>query len=138
MQKHELKVQCIRIEPLREFLDGSQQQSQQVYDSLVIQLRILESRSRKVRKKGKDEVAPAAQELILVARVVIQLVAQVLDVEEIGPRFLLHVGELRLQQALDRAARRDRGEAAHRVGILVENASGNFVPSSQRLELVRR
>ena len=93
-------------------------------DPLGRQLGVLEPGLHQVGVEAEHERPPAAEELVLVAGVVVQLVAQVLHVEQVRPQVgvVLHVRELRVQQALDAPLRGDRREAADRVGVLVEDA----------------
>ena len=137
-QEENLEAQRIGAQPFRQFADENVKQPQQQDAALIGQLEVLEARLDEVGGQGENEGAPAAQELVLVAGVIQQLVHQEERVEQVGLQVAvgLHVGELREQHALDAAAVGQRREAAHRIGVLVEDARGHLHSSGQRLDLV--
>src|SRR5262245_27447219 len=94
---HEVKYQCIGAQPVRQLAHGSHQQPKPEDAALPGELRVLEPGPDEIGKQGNHEGPAPAEKLVLITRIEEQLVAQVLDVEQVGPLTALHVSELRME-----------------------------------------
>src|SRR5262249_40892719 len=91
-EKDDVEHQRVGAEPLGELAHRHEQHSQQQDTALPGQLGILEADALdQVREEGEHEGAAAAQKLVFVTTVVEQLIAQVLDVEQVGAIVVLDV-----------------------------------------------
>src|SRR4051794_37315546 len=103
LDQQELELQGISAEPLGQLADNGQQQPQHHNDPLNRKVDILVTGAHEVRVEAEQKQPAAAEKLVLVPRVIIQLVAKELDVEQVRPqvRVALHERKLGVQQAFN-------------------------------------
>src|SRR5437899_262692 len=106
-----MELESIVAEPIGELPGCHQEQAEEQDDPLPGKLGILEAGGRQIGVQGEEVGPPSPEELVFIAGIIEQFIADILDVKQVGPR-LFQECKLRVEQTFNAPLGGNRGEAA--------------------------